>query len=86
MHLNINGKEHEFSDGLSISDLVEQLVGQRGPIAVELNRQIVPKAQWRRHLSAVGRPIGSCSFRRRRMIRMPDGAPHLSSKGKLFPR
>jgi len=46
MHLFINGEEKEFANTLSLADLVEQLGMKGDRVAVELNREIVPRAQW----------------------------------------
>ncbi len=46
MKLVINGDSREFADGLTLSQLVEEL-GMRGDrLAVELNRDIVARARW----------------------------------------
>ena len=46
MHLFINGEEKEFANTLSLAELVEQLGMKGDRVAVELNREIVPRAQW----------------------------------------
>ena len=46
MRLVINGKEQVFADSLSLTQLVEQLGMKGDRVAVELNREIVPRAQW----------------------------------------
>jgi len=46
MQLIVNGESREFADKLTLSGLVEQL-GMRGDrLAVELNRDIVPRQRW----------------------------------------
>jgi sulfur carrier protein len=46
MDLLINGEEKSFADSLSLAQLVE-LLGMKGDrVAVELNREIVPRTQW----------------------------------------
>jgi len=46
MQLIINGEPREFSDSLTLSGLMDQL-GMRGDrLAVELNRDIVPRQRW----------------------------------------
>jgi len=42
----INGKEQTFDDSLNLAQLVEQLGMKGDRVAVELNREIVPRAQW----------------------------------------
>jgi len=46
MCLQINGDEKQFPDGLSLAELVAQLGMKADRVAVELNREIVPRAQW----------------------------------------
>jgi thiamine biosynthesis protein ThiS len=46
MRLLINGDEKSFADPLSLAQLVEQLGMKGDRVAVELNREIVSRAQW----------------------------------------
>lgn len=46
MHLTINGKDQVFDDALSLIQLIEQLGMKGDRVAVELNREIVSRAQW----------------------------------------
>jgi len=46
MRLQINGQEREFPSPLSLAALVESLGMQAGRVAVELNRDIVPRERW----------------------------------------
>jgi len=46
MELIINGERREFADGLSLAALVEQLGMKPERLAVELNGEIVSRAQW----------------------------------------
>jgi sulfur carrier protein len=46
MKLQINGEEQEFDAPLDLSSLIEQLGMKQDRVAVELNRQIVPREQW----------------------------------------
>jgi len=41
--LTVNGEEKRVSDGLTLSELVRELGLEKNPIAVELNRQVVPR-------------------------------------------
>lgn len=45
MHIQLNGERHELPDGQSVADLLQRLdlTGRR--LAVELNRDIVPRSQ-----------------------------------------
>jgi len=46
MRLQINGVEKEFADELTLADLIQQLGMKSDRVAVELNREIVSRAQW----------------------------------------
>ena len=45
MELTINGHPKDVPDGLSVRALIEHLGLGAGPVAVELNRTIVPRAE-----------------------------------------
>ncbi len=46
MKLFINGEEKSFAEGLSLSALVDVLGMKSDRVAVELNRDIVPRDRW----------------------------------------
>lgn len=46
MKVQINGEETELPAGLSLAQLVEQLGMKGDRVAVERNRDIVPRTQW----------------------------------------
>jgi len=46
MKLQINGEARDFPPPLSVASLVEQLGMKQDRIAVELNRNILPREQW----------------------------------------
>jgi thiamine biosynthesis protein ThiS len=46
MLLHINGEQRDFPDGLTVAALVAQLGMKPDRVAVELNLEIVPRAQW----------------------------------------
>jgi sulfur carrier protein len=46
MTLHINGQPREFTNGLTLSALVVQLGFKSDRLAIELNRDIVSRAQW----------------------------------------
>ena len=46
MQLFINGEERTFAEPLSLAELIEQLGMKGDRVAVELNREIVARAQW----------------------------------------
>jgi sulfur carrier protein len=45
MQLTINGQAKDVPDGLSVRALIEHLGLGGGPVAVEVNRAIVPRAE-----------------------------------------
>ena len=46
MTLHINGEQRDFPDGLTVAGLVAQLGMKPDRVAVELNLEIVSRAQW----------------------------------------
>jgi len=46
MTLTINGQAREFPDGLNVTSLVTHLGMKGDRVAVELNREIVPRGSW----------------------------------------
>ncbi len=46
MKLQINGEERELADNLTITTLLEQIGMKTDRVAVELNREIVPRDRW----------------------------------------
>jgi sulfur carrier protein len=44
MEITVNGIAREVPDGLSVRDLVVHLGLTEGPVAVEVNREVVPRA------------------------------------------
>jgi thiamine biosynthesis protein ThiS len=46
MKLQINGEEREFGSPTTLAALVEGLGMKAGRVAVELNRNIVPRERW----------------------------------------
>lgn len=61
MQVTINGSSKEIPDGATVTELVRQL-GIEGPVAVEVNRQIVPRAQHASHALAQGDAIEIVHF------------------------
>ena len=49
MELTVNGARCDVPDGLTVRGLVEHLGLTEGPVAVEVNRAIVPRAQHAEH-------------------------------------
>jgi sulfur carrier protein len=52
--LTINGEVREVPDALTVRGLLEHLELTAGPVAVEVNRSIVPRADHATHLVAEG--------------------------------
>ncbi len=46
MNLHINGELRQFAAGLTVAALVESLGMKADRVAVELNREIVPRDRW----------------------------------------
>ncbi len=46
MKLTINGEEKSFAGELALSALVEKLGMKADRVAIELNREIVPRDRW----------------------------------------
>jgi thiamine biosynthesis protein ThiS len=44
--LHLNGDPREYAAGLTLAALIEQLGMKSDRVAVELNREIVPREQW----------------------------------------
>jgi sulfur carrier protein len=45
MRLTVNGKEQEIPNGMTVRDLIAHLGFDGGPVAVERNLQVVPRAE-----------------------------------------
>jgi sulfur carrier protein len=45
MQITVNGDVHEVPEGLTVRGLVEHLGLTDGPVAVERNREVVPRAE-----------------------------------------
>jgi len=45
MKLTVNGAAHEVPDGITVRDLVAHLGLDDGPVAVEKNLEVVPRAE-----------------------------------------
>ena len=54
MHILLNGKSLEFSPSLTLADVLREagFAGKR--VAIEVNREIVPKSQHDRHVIVDG--------------------------------
>ena len=62
MEVTVNGTRRDVPDGLTVRGLVEHLGLTEGPVAVEVNRAIVPRAQHGEHRVAGGDVIEIVHF------------------------
>ena len=62
MNVTINGNPRDVPDDLTIEALVLHLGLSGGPVAVEINREIVPRAQHATHKIAGGDTIEIVHF------------------------
>ena len=46
MHIFVNGEHKDCPETLSLAELIAQLGMKGDRVAVELNREIVPRAEW----------------------------------------
>lgn len=46
MHLFVNGEQKSCAEPTSLTQLIDQLGMKGDRVAVELNREIVPRARW----------------------------------------
>ena len=44
--ITVNGEERSAMSGASVSDLLRELGLESGRVAIERNRQILPRSQW----------------------------------------
>jgi sulfur carrier protein len=54
MQVTVNGSPLEIPEGLSVRGLLEHLSLTDGPVAVEVNRAVVPRARHAEHTIAMG--------------------------------
>lgn len=45
MRIRVNGDEREVPEGTTVKDLLGLLAIPPGPVAVEVNRQVIPRAR-----------------------------------------
>jgi sulfur carrier protein len=62
MQVTVNGSPRDVPDGLTVQQLVEHLGLAEGPVAVEVNRAIVPRARHGEHVVAGGDVIEVVHF------------------------
>jgi sulfur carrier protein len=62
MEVTVNGARREVPEGLTVRGLVVHLGLTEGPVAVEVNREIVPRARHDQHRVAPGDVIEVVHF------------------------
>jgi sulfur carrier protein len=62
MRVTVNGSPHDVADELTVRALVEHLGLTEGPVAVEINRAVVPRARHAEHRVAPGDVIEIVHF------------------------
>jgi sulfur carrier protein len=62
MNVIVNGASRDVPEGLTVRGLLEHLALTDGPVAVEVNRAIVPRAQHVTHAIAAGDAIEIVHF------------------------
>ena len=62
MEISVNGEQQTVGDGITVSQLLAELDITVGRVAVELNRQIVPKAEHDSTTLSVGDKVEIVSF------------------------
>jgi len=62
MFVTVNGRAQEIPEGVSVRGLLEHLALLEGPVAVEINRVIVPRARHTTHLVSAGDTIEIVQF------------------------
>jgi sulfur carrier protein len=62
MQVTVNGKVQEVPEGLTVRALLEHLTLTGGPVAVEVNRAIVPRARHAEHPVNAGDTIEIVHF------------------------
>jgi sulfur carrier protein len=62
MQVTVNGIAREVPEGLSVKGLIAHLAVAAGPVAVEINRAIVPRAKHADHVVREGDAIEIVQF------------------------
>ena len=62
MDVSVNGSPRDIPDGLTVKELVAHLGLTAGPVAVEINREIVPRAEHASRKVATGDAIEIVHF------------------------
>jgi len=62
MEVTVNGAQRQVPDRLTVRALIEHLGLAEGPVAVEVNQAVVPRARHEEHLVAAGDVIEIVHF------------------------
>jgi thiamine biosynthesis protein ThiS len=62
MEVTVNGARREVPDGVTVRDLVSYLGLGEGPVAVEINRAVVPRARHAEYRVAPGDEVEVVHF------------------------
>ncbi len=62
MQLTVNGEKQQVPDGLSVGGLLNHLAVDREKVAVEVDRQVVPKAQYEEKKLSSGAQVEIVQF------------------------
>ncbi|MGD0527634.1 MAG: sulfur carrier protein ThiS [Polyangiaceae bacterium] len=62
MEVTVNGATRDVPEGLTVRALVQHLGLDEGPVAVEVNRAVVPRARHGEHVVAPGDVIEIVHF------------------------
>lgn len=54
MHVTVNGDARQLPDGVTVRAMLDHLELVEGPVAVEINREIVPRAAHATHVVREG--------------------------------
>ena len=73
MTVVINGEHREIPDGLTVAAMIEHLGMPLDRVALERNRDILPRAQWKENAGAAERQFRDRPLRWRRLIAPGEG-------------
>ena len=62
MRVSVNGAERDVPEGMTVRELVVHLGLTEGPVAVEVNREVVPRARHGEHRVLPGDAIEVVHF------------------------
>lgn len=60
--IQLNGEPHQIDGDNRLLALIEKLKLRRGRVAVEINREVVPKAQWEAVVLRAGDAVEIVNF------------------------